>query len=183
MAETDSLVNTGTGENYGIEFTIEKFLSKNFYLLTTISLFQSKYKGYSGEERNTAFNNNYIFNALAGYEFKVTKHSRFSIDVKANFSGGKRYVPIDIDKSIAENTTQLDWDNAYKNKYGDYFRLDVRLSYKLDWKRINQEFAVDLQNVTNHQNIYSESFNPRTKELNTSYQMGFYPAILYRITF
>ncbi len=54
LAETDSLVNTGTGENYGIEFTIEKFLSKNFYFLTTISLFQSKYKAESLFVRNSA---------------------------------------------------------------------------------------------------------------------------------
>ena len=78
----DSLVNNGTGTNYGIEFTMEKFLSKGYYFLGTISLFESKYTDYSGTERNTAFNGNYVINALGGYEFKTGKHSLITIDLK-----------------------------------------------------------------------------------------------------
>ena len=43
--EKGGLVNKGTGSNTGIEFTVEKFLSKNYYLLATGSLFEGKYKG------------------------------------------------------------------------------------------------------------------------------------------
>ena len=181
--DADSLVNTGTGENYGIEFTLEKFLSKNFYFLTTVSLFESYYKGFSGIKRNTAFNNNYIVNGLAGYEFKISAHSRLAIDLKLSYSGGKRYIPIDLESSIKENTTVYDWEKSYENKYDDYFRTDVRLSYKLDWKRINQEWAINFQNISNQQNIFSESYNPRTKKINQNYQLGFYLAFLYRISF
>ena len=179
----DSLVNTGTGENYGIEFTLEKFLSNNFYFLSTVSLFQSKYKPYSGTERNTAFNNNYVVNVLGGYEFKIAKHYSLSVDLKTNFIGGKRYIPIDIDKSIVSNSTEYDWDNAYENKYDDYFRTDLRISLKVDGKRINQEWAIDLQNITNSKNIYSEAYNPRTQDVTTTYQTGFFPMFLYRVRF
>jgi hypothetical protein len=54
----DSLVNSGTGKNFGVEFTLEKFFSKNYYFLLTTSVFDSKYKGSDGVERNTAFNGN-----------------------------------------------------------------------------------------------------------------------------
>ena len=37
----DSLVNNGTGENYGFELTLEKFYSKGYYFLITASLFES----------------------------------------------------------------------------------------------------------------------------------------------
>jgi hypothetical protein len=62
----DSLVNNGTGENYGIELTLEKFYSKGYYFLVTASVFESKYTGSDGIYRNTAFNGNYVFNALSG---------------------------------------------------------------------------------------------------------------------
>ncbi len=179
----DSLTNTGTGENYGVELTLEKFLSKNFYILSTFSFFQSKYKGYSEVERNTAFNNNFVINILGGYEFKIAKHYSMSIDLKGNMAGGKRYVPIDLDASIASNTTEYDWDKAYEQQYDNYFRTDIRISLKADWKNLNHEWAVDLQNVTNTQNIYSEVYNPRTQEISRTYQTGFYPMVLYRITF
>ncbi len=34
----------GKAKNYGIEFTLERFLNKGFYYLTTLSLYDSKYK-------------------------------------------------------------------------------------------------------------------------------------------
>ncbi len=49
--EKAGLVNKGTGSNAGIELTIEKFLSNGDYLLTTGSVFNSKYKGSDGIER------------------------------------------------------------------------------------------------------------------------------------
>ena len=69
--ERVSLSNGGTGFNYGAELTLEKFFSNNYYILLTTSLFESKYKGGDGIERNTAFNNNYIVNILVGREWKI----------------------------------------------------------------------------------------------------------------
>ncbi len=40
-----NLKNNGTGTNYGIEFTLEKFFSRGYYGLFTASLYESKYKG------------------------------------------------------------------------------------------------------------------------------------------
>jgi hypothetical protein len=179
----DSLENKGTGENYVVEITIEKFLSNNFYFLSTISIYNSKYKGYDNKTRNTAFNNNFVSNVLGGYEFNITKNSSLSIDVKSSYALGKPYVPIDIDASILQNETVYDWSKAYEKKYDNYFRTDIRISFKLNWKKVNQEWAIDLQNITNHKNIYSEAYNSRTKNIIKTYQTGFYPMFLYRIRF
>ncbi len=179
----DSLINKGTGKNYGIELTLERFLSKGLYYLFTASIFNSKYKGYDGIERNTAWNGNYIFNALAGYEFKAGKHGLLSTNFKTTLAGGKRYVPINLEESAKQNKTVYDWDNAYKNRYSDYFRIDLRFSYKLNGKKINQEWAVDLQNVTNHKNIFRQVYNKQTGGLSNNYQTGFFPVIMYRINF
>jgi hypothetical protein len=179
----DSLTNNGTGTNYGLEFTMEKFLSKGYYFLATVSLFESKYKGFSETERNTAFNGNYVFNILGGYEFKTGKHSLITVDAKTVYAGGKRFVPIDIEKSIQENSTEYDWSKAYEDKFDDYFRIDLRIGFKINGKRINQEWALDLQNVTNNKNIYSQSYNPRSQNVSYDYQTGFFPMFLYRIQF
>ena len=181
--DSDSLVNLGSGQNYGVEFTLEKFLSKNFYMLTTVSLFESLYKGYDKIERNTAFNNNYIFNVLGGYEFKVSKHGYLSLNLKLAYAGGKRYVPIDLEASILSGEAVYDWDNAYQHKHDNYFRTDVKLAFKLDWKHMNHEWAINFQNITNQKNIFSESYNPQTQKMKTTYQLGFFPAFLYRLTF
>ena len=179
----DSLINLGTGKNYGIEITLEKFLSKGYYFLLTNSLFESKYKGFDGIERNTAFNGNFVLNALAGYEFKIGKNNILSFDTKATWAGGKRYVPIDIAASINKHETVYDNTEAYENRYPDYLRFDIRINFKLNNKRISQEWAIDIQNITNHKNIFRQQFNSRSNKIATDYQMGFFPMMLYRIKF
>ena len=41
----DSVKNGGRGYNYGLDLTLEKFLDKGFYFLTTLSLYESQYHG------------------------------------------------------------------------------------------------------------------------------------------
>lgn len=69
----DSLINKGTGYNYGIELTLEKFFSNHYYFLITSSLFQSEYKGSDNILRNTKFNGHFVLNSLFGYELKYGK--------------------------------------------------------------------------------------------------------------
>ncbi|MBK9734752.1 MAG: hypothetical protein IPO92_07230 [Saprospiraceae bacterium] len=71
--------------------TLEKFFSKSYYGLITASVFQSKYKGSDGIERNTAFNNEYVLNILGGKEWKVGKNTAITTDFKFTHAGG-RYV-------------------------------------------------------------------------------------------
>jgi hypothetical protein len=179
----DSLISNGTGENYGIEFTLEKFYSKGFYYLLTASVFESKYKGSDNVMRNTAFNGNYVVNALAGKEFKIkTKHT-FALDVKVVYAGGKRYVPIDIDKSMLYNRQLYFNDKAYSPQYDPYFRIDLKTSYRLNSKRVTHEVSVDIQNLTQHNNVFQQSFDISTKTIRTDYQLKFFFVPQYRLTF
>jgi len=177
------MLNQGTGYNYGTELTLEQFLNKGFYYLFTLSLFESKYSGYDKVERNSAFNGNYVLNGLMGYEFKIGKHNLLAFDFKTVYAGGKRYIDIDSEASIAQSEVIYDWQNAYENKLDDYFRINARITFKTNAKHLSQEWALDLQNLTNHQNIYLRTWNNSTKEIETSYQTGFMPMMTYKIHF
>jgi len=179
----DSLENIGTGINYGFELTVEKFLSKGYYFLFTTSLFDSKYKGGDGISRNTAFNGNYVFNLLAGYERKIGKKTYLTVDLKGVLAGGRRYVPIDVEASIKEGVEERDWSRAYEERYDDYFRTDLRLGLKVNFKGCSQEWAIDLQNLTGYRSIFMEGIDVNSGELYQVYQQGFYPMFLYRIQF
>ena len=96
--------NKGTGENYGVEFTFEKFFSSSYYVMLTTTLYDSKYKGSDGVKRNTDFNGNYIFNILGGKEIELNKSKTtvLTTAAKVTTSGGSRYTPADITASDAE---------------------------------------------------------------------------------
>jgi hypothetical protein len=179
----DSLINKGNGRNYGVEITIEKFLNKGWYFLFTSSLFNSEYSGFDGTWRNTAFNGNYVFNLLGGYEHKLGNHTLFTLDLKTVWAGGKRFVPVDIDASVAAGEEVRDWTNAYEDKYDDYFRTDLRLGIRMNNKKISQEWGLDLQNITGYRSIFMEGFDPKKGEIYKVYQQGFVPMFLYRIRF
>lgn len=182
----DSLVNSGTGENYGMELTLEKFFSKGYYGLFTSSIYSSKYVGSDGIERNSAFNGKYVFNILAGKEWKVgaQKRNKFSADIKFTNAGGRAYTPIDLTASNATGREQLSTD-AYSSYYDNYYRLDVKVGFVLNSskRKLSQSFSLDLQNVTDHDNVFSMSYNNRMQSLNTTYQLGFFPNVIYKLQF
>ena len=182
----DNLTNKGTGENYGAELTIEKFFSHGYYGLFTSSVYSSKYKGSDGIERNTAFNGKYIFNILGGKEWKIgsEKRNKFSTDLKYTYAGGRAYTPINLAASNSTGHEQLSTD-VYSAFYPNYFRLDFKVGLTLNSsrKKLSHSFSLDLQNVTNHKNVFSQSYDDRDRTVNTTYQLGFFPNIVYKIQF
>ncbi len=179
----DNMENSGIGRNVGIELTLEKFLQKGFYYLLTTSLFDARYRGYDGEWRHSAFSNNFVFNVLGGYEWKTGKRGMLAFDLKGVYAGGSRYLPVDEEASREDEATRYDWDQAYASRFPDYFRLNARLTYRLNSQSLNQEWAVDMQNLTNHQNVFTQSWDKHKEEVSTAYQMGFMPMLTYRIHF
>jgi hypothetical protein len=185
--EKAGLVNNGTGTNTGVELTVENFLSKGYYLLTTGSLFDSKYKGSDGIERNSTYNYGYAANVLAGREWKVGKGGRkvFTLDVRLSTIGGRYTTPVDIAASIAAGKEVLN-ENSYNSEQLDaYFRIDTKFGFRINSKKrkLSQTFYLDLQNVTNRENIFLRRFNPLYGTIGSVNQIGFFPDILYRIQF
>ncbi len=184
----DYLINKGTGTNYGSELTIEKFFSGGFYALITGTLYESKYKGSDGIERNTAFNGNYVYNILLGKEFKIgrEKQNAFSVDIKMTQAGGRYYTPVDLAASQAAGEEVLKGDNyAYSQRNPDFFRLDLKAGYTANSKKykLSQVWSFDIQNVTNNKNVFAQRYNPITNQINTAYQIGLFPNFVYRIQF
>ncbi|MCX6291215.1 MAG: TonB-dependent receptor [Bacteroidetes bacterium] len=179
----DSLENNGTGKNYGAEITLEKFYSKGFYFLITGSFFESKYRGSDGIERNTVFNGNYTVNVLAGKEWTINRKNVLGINLRTVASGGKRYLPIDFVASQQAGETKYDEMHAYEKRQKDYFRTDIRISYRVNKKHVTHEFALDVDNIFNTKNIWQQVYDPKTNSVKTEYQIGLFPVPLYRLTF
>ncbi len=178
-----NLVNNGKGYNYGIELTAERFLHKGLYYLLTVSVFDSKYKGSDGIWRNTAFNSNYVVNALGGKEFRLNSKTTFGIDSKFTITGGQRYTPFDIAASKAAGYVLYKENEAYGLQYDTYLRWDLKFSYVRNLKKLTQKWYIDLQNLTGRENIYIQTLNPKTGVASRINQMGFFPNINYQITF
>jgi outer membrane receptor protein involved in Fe transport len=179
-----NLVNNGTGTNYGLELTLERFFNKGFYYLITGSLFDSKYKGSDGIERNTGFNTKYAANLLVGKEFKLGKKGNvLAFNFKATSVGGKYLTPLDLEKSKLAGMAVYDESKAFSERQPDYFRMDAKIAYRKELKKSTLEFAIDFQNVTNHKNVFLQGYNARNNTISTEYQQGFFPVPMFKFTF
>lgn len=192
------LENEGEGTNYGIEITLERFFSNNWYFLTTTSLYESKYESIDGIERNTRFNGNYIFNFLAGKDFELTNKNIISLNARIISTGGQRYTPI---KEIIEATDDngdlktdfkgdqvyiavYDYENAFSEQFKNYFRMDLGMSYRINKSRVAHIISLDIQNVTNNENIREvDGYDFENNKFEYEYQAGLIPVLKYRLEF
>lgn len=185
-----SMENTGTGENYGIELTIEKLFHKHYYFMWNGSLFESKYVGSNGVKANTDFNGNYMMNFLAGLEYPVGRSKKNSINLgtKFTYGGGRRYSPVNLAASNAVMDVVAQDDKVNTLQFPAYNRLDFRISYKINGKRTGVEIALDLLNVMNTKNVLALSYAPdpaniQADPLVKNYQLGFLPLFYVKVDF
>jgi hypothetical protein len=179
----DSLINEGTGRNFGVEVTLEKFLSRQYYFLVTTSLLNSKYKGSDRILRNTAFNSDFNLNALAGYELPIRENGAIDFNIRFVAGGGRRVIPHDEEKTLQEGENVYLYDQAYETRMSPYLRLDTRIGYIYNLLKVRHEIGVDLINITNRPNEWERRYNESTNQIEMIYQQGFFFYIFYRINF
>ncbi len=184
----DTLVNEGTGYNYGVEFTLEKYFSDSWHMMITGAVYNSRYKGSDGIERNTDFNGGYAANILGGREFELGDRKTLSIGGKVTFAGGKRYGLVDtVASDLQRELIYLD-DQYNEFQFQDYFRADLKISFKSNAKKVTHEIALDLVNILDTQNILSLTYAPvpgapNASPIRKNYQLGFLPIFYYKIDF
>ncbi|WP_300664455.1 TonB-dependent receptor [Fluviicola sp.] len=184
---SEMLTNSGLGKNYGLELTYERFLFKNLYYLLSASLYESKYRAADGNWYDTQFNTNYATSLTIGKEWnlKSRKHKNRSIgfNIKTIYVGGFRYTPIDLNASIAAGETKFVTSQTYGKRMPDYYRLDIRLSLKRNYKRLTSTVALDIQNTTNRKNVGGQYFDEKTGNVKYWYQSPLLPILSYRLEF
>ncbi|HVG40771.1 MAG TPA: TonB-dependent receptor [Chitinophagaceae bacterium] len=181
---TDPLVNKGKGKNYGVELSLEKYLSNYFYYTVNTSFYQSKYTAADGQQRDTRFNGKYIANLVTGKEFVSSdKLKTMGINIKTIYAGGLRTTPINTEKSVQQGYTIYREKEAFSQQNPAYFRTDLRLSMKWNRKHLTSTLSLDIQNITNRMNTYGQWFDAEKGKVITTYQNGLIPVLNYKVEF
>lgn len=180
------LVSDGTGRNYGVELTLEQYLNKGFYYLTSASLFRSFYTAKDGIERETAYASNYIFNFLGGKEFKIGRSDKnrvLFINTKISFIGGKRYTPINLPASIAAGEEIRFEDRPFSAKSDNLFIPNISIGTRRNRPKATHELKLDIQNVTNNDAVVQQYYIQATENIYEIPQLGMFPTISYTVNF
>jgi hypothetical protein len=88
-----------------------------------------------------------------------------------------------LDESIAAGETVYVSGAAYSLQYDPYFRTDFKIGYRMNMKKVSQEWLIDFQNLFNTENIFEQFFNPQTDTIQQRNQLGLFIVPQYRILF
>lgn len=184
----EPLKNTGTGENYGLELTLQKYFDKSFFFLISGTIYDSKYTGSDHVTRNTSYNGNYVANLLGGKEFKLGPKQQLTLGFKLTYAGGKRYGYVDIAQTNYEQELVYSDSLFNERQFKDYFRVDAKITWRFNATNTTHEIGLDLLNITAQKNLLSLTYapdllNPSKEPVSEKYQLGFLPIFYYKIDF
>ena len=179
------LQNKGKGRNYGLEITFEKYLSKGYYYIATISLFNSQYQGGDNVWRDTRYNRDIAFNFLIGREWLLGKNKNYilNLNARSNFQGGDHYSPVNTALSVANQEVIFDETKAFSQQYSPAFTSHFTVSFKLNKKKTAHEFALKIINLTQYKEYLGFRYNYQTQAVDTEHEAIFIPNLSYRIEF
>lgn len=180
---TDGLVSEGTGLNYGLDITYERFFSKGLFYLLSASVFKSTYETLDGETYNTRYDNNFGLNGMIGKEWAFKNGGLFQIGGRVIYGGGLRYTPGDPTLSARVGDYVPDDSRTYEEQVPDYFRIDARLAFRKSLKKIAYTLSFDAQNVTNRENVRDEIYDPGLNALTFRFQSGLIPVFSFQVDF
>lgn len=157
----DKLENTGTGRNFGLEFTINQYLPKRSFIAFNSTVFDSRYRGSDGELYNTLFNVQFVSNVMGGKEFLVgkTKENSIRMGSRVCIIGGARYTPLDEEKSAIKGRPVEDRSREFEARAPLNYRIDLSFSYVMHKPKYRLRFKLDIQNVTNRENTVNISYD------------------------
>ncbi len=167
-------VSEGLGKAYGAEFSVIRNFSGNYYITATASYVRQQYLASDGVWRFGAFDNIYIMNLLAGYEWTLSPSMSFEFSGKYTLAGGNPYIPIDIERSILYNKTKRDYDRAYSVRTPDYSRFDLRIDLRHNMESVSVISYISAENIFNTHNVLNYKFNKSTQSVRAVYQTGFF---------
>ncbi len=181
----EKLQNTGEGRNYGLDLTLEKYISKGYYYLFTASLFDSKFKGGDNVWRNTRFNRNYVFNFLIGKEWQIgkSKQNTLSLNTRFSYQGGNRYSPVNEAASQIAKDIVYDETNAFKMQSAPALNVHFTASYKVNKKKSSREIALKILNVTRQPDFNGYQYNLTKNSIDKNLASVLIPNLSYKIEF
>lgn len=179
------LVNDGLGHNYGLDITLERYLINNMYFLVTASIFESKYTGGDGIERETRYATKYVVNGLIGKEYMLgrTRENILGLNVKLKVAGGARRSPANIAKTIAAQEVISDESRAFEEQDASKAMLDISITYRKNKARYSSVWALQLMNALGSPTDSYYEFDYELDKVQLVEEMIVVPSLSYKIEF
>lgn len=177
------LGNEGKGRNYGLEASLQRFISDKAYFLLSGSLYRAEFATSDGAWLRSRFDGGHAVNLTGGREFLKNKQGKTvvkGVNARIAWLGGFRDMPIDEAASAAQGYTVYQAGSSFSVKHPDYFRTDLRLYIKWNKQGRSSTLSLDLQNLLNRKNTQYQYYDSVKGAVATKLQLGLIPIMTWR---
>lgn len=170
----EPLTGTGTGYSRGIEFSIQKKLSKiPIYGLLSLTLSESIFKSLDGAERPGAYDTRFMGNIAVGYKI----NPEWEVSSKFRISTGMPTTPFlpDGQKNYKEYNLG--------ERLPLFHALDIRIDKRWNFSSIYLITYLDIQNIYARKNIQGYKWNYQKQIAEPMKTIGILPSLGITIEF
>lgn len=172
------MTSDGTGESRGIEFSVQKKYTGDWYGQFSYSLADSEHAALDGVTRPAAFDIRHTFSVFGG-----TALGDWLVSGKFTYASGRPYTPFLVGPSQAQNRGIFDLAQTNAARSPDYQRLDLRVERQFTLNDWSLFVFSDVVNVTNRVNAQQRVWNGKTLEGDWLDQFALVPNIGFSVKF
>ncbi len=163
----DPLISNGFGNAKGVELSIQKKDSKIPYFgILSLTYSRTVFTALNKVQSLGSYDQTWIFNLSGGYIF----NNEWEASFKFRLATGNPYTP--YNNSGLQNVTDYN-----TSRFPALHSLDIRVDKRWNLNKWALITYLDIQNIYNHRNVASISWDYKTNSLDESKSIGILPSI------
>ncbi len=159
-------VSRGTGRARGIEVYLQKKLGRRLYGQASYAYSRVQHRALDGVLRPGRFDLPHVATVVGG--IKLTR--ALEVSTRATYTSGRPITPLDLPLSQAQKRAVYDAGRINAERAPVYYRLDLRADRRFAFGFGNLVLYLEIDNVTNRENVRDYIWNKRENRPDTAPQ-------------
>jgi hypothetical protein len=142
----EAVTTNGKGQTYGVEFFVQKKLTRKFFGILSYTFYRSVYSGRNGKYVSSSWDNRHLLSVTWGYKFP----HNWELGLKFRYQGGAPYTPFDENASrinyLSQGSGTLDYAQLNSLRLKGFNSSDVRIDKKWNLRKTTIDLFLDVTN-------------------------------------
>ena len=166
----EAVTSNGKGKAYGVEFFVQKKLSKNFFGILSYTFYKSLYSGRDMKYIASSWDNQHLLSVTGGYKFP----RNWELGLKFRYQGGAPYSPFDETLSrlnyLSQGVGVLNYAQLNTNRLSGFNSSDIRIDKKWNFRKTTIDLFLDVTNWYVAKNPAIPEYTFKRNAANTAFE-------------
>ena len=166
----EAVTTYGKGKAYGVEFFVQKKLTKNFFGILSYTFYRSLYSGRDAKYIASSWDNQHLLSVTWGYKFP----RNWELGLKFRYQGGAPYTQFDETLSrlnyLSQGVGTLNYTQLNTNRLTAFNSSDVRIDKKWNFRKTTIDLFLDVSNWYVAKNPAIPEYTFKRNAANTAFE-------------